>query len=1299
MAFISGSSSVADSLTGGADGDLILSDGFLVIKAYGQEYLGWPIMEVYINGATQAAAAINVNSATPTDYHVATSLDPSQIQSVRLVFSNDAWSGINGGPDRNLFVQAIQVGGLTIQPADTNVGYTRTYQFAGTGGERSGLNDTLNGGLGADTMYGGVGDDTYYVDAANDVIVEFSAEGYDTVISSAGTYTLADEVEVVRLTGTDGQVIMGNDLGNSIYGNEFVNNVQAGAGDDFIQTLGGNDVVRAGLGNDYVDAGMGNDSVLADLTNDAFVEDGGDDILLGGAGNDTLVGGGGSDTINGGNDNDTEIGGYGDDSLRGDSGNDTLYGDLIPGPDNVDLGGSDTLIGGVGLDSLNGGAGNDILRGGVDSDTLVGGAGNDILDGGENVTRIVIRARGDIGAETMSIQVNGIRLNPEQALTTTETDYTFNYFGPIESVQTVDVLFSEDGPSPLPGDRNLYIIGVTVGNRTTNQASSYTRGEQKPEYFLFPWTGMATFDLSGAQGAFTSPVAADTMEGGTGDDIYVVDSDTDLVTEVPDFDADGVFQHGGFDTIYASVSIARLADHVEAADLVEVSAAPATPLSITGNDLNNVLTGNTLGNKLDGGIGNDSLNGQGGVDTLTGGVGDDTYYYDGDDVIVETNGLVNGVDTLVSTVTASLSTLNANIENLSLAGTNAVNGTGTTGDNALTGNGSANRLEGLGGNDTLSGGGGADTLVGGAGNDLYLMETGAATILEAAGGGIDEVAFTYFRDVDLLNYRDVNGVVQEIEYASISASTQDTLPAALAANHALRGNDFNNRLTGSFNNDTLWGRKGNDTIDGGFGHDTITGDEGNDWLFGGDGDDSVSGGDANDTLVESAGLDTLDGGAGNDVYVLSDFSAVIEDLSGIDEAQVFGGSQFSLASYGFLENLSVRTDEFSEVAASLTGNALANTLTGGLGDDSLYGLESNDTIYGLAGMDTLDGGAGADSMDGGLGADIYLVDNTADVVKDTGAASGETDEVRSSVSYTLAAAGQVENLVLNTGATQAKNAVGNGLSNWLQGNGNSNLIQGLGGSDTLWGGNDGNTVDTLEGGAGEDTYLLTGNGDVINDFNEANVVDTVLLQGATSLTLSTYVENANASSSFWAVNVTGNALANTLIGSGLGDTLAGGQGNDRYYGGAGNDTLTDTGTSTTASPSNDVYVWGRGDGADTVTDSAGTTDSLQIGDAVATQVWFTRAGTDMRVSLIGTGDSVLIKKWYSSSLTTSTAAGSGRIENFALSNVTGADKALNSNQVQSLVNAMAKFAVPALGTTSLPANYGAVATAVATAWV
>ena len=99
---------------------------------------------------------------------------------------------------------------------------------------------------------------------------------------------------------------------------------------------------------------------------------------------------------------------------------------------------------------------------------------------------------------------------------------------------------------------------------------------------------------------------------------------------------------------------------------------------------------------------------------MIGGNGNDVFIVDdAGDKTQETS--TGGTDTVQSTITHTLASY---IENLTLIGTDAIDGTGNRSANVLTGNSAANLLLGDDGNDTVTGGSGNDTLVGGAGTEL-----------------------------------------------------------------------------------------------------------------------------------------------------------------------------------------------------------------------------------------------------------------------------------------------------------------------------------------------------------------------------------------------------------------------------------------------------------------------------------------------------------------------------------------------------------------------------------------------------
>lgn len=138
-----------------------------------------------------------------------------------------------------------------------------------------------------------------------------------------------------------------------------------------------------------------------------------------------------------------------------------------------------------------------------------------------------------------------------------------------------------------------------------------------------------------------------------------------------------------------------------------------------GGSGNDVIIGNTTANQLNGGNGNDTLDGKAGIDSMIGGFGNDIYVVDKVHDVVTEN-LNEGTDKINSGVSYTLS---VNVENLTLTGTLAINGTGNNLANVITGNTAINKLIGGAGNDTLDGKLGNNVLTGGAGKDSFKFTT------------------------------------------------------------------------------------------------------------------------------------------------------------------------------------------------------------------------------------------------------------------------------------------------------------------------------------------------------------------------------------------------------------------------------------------------------------------------------------------------------------------------------------------------------------------------------------------------
>ena len=103
--------------------------------------------------------------------------------------------------------------------------------------------------------------------------------------------------------------------------------------------------------------------------------------------------------------------------------------------------------------------------------------------------------------------------------------------------------------------------------------------------------------------------------------------------------------------------------------------------------------------------------------------------------------------------------------------------------------------------------------------------------------------------------------------------------------------------------------------------------------------------------------------------------------------------------------------------------------------------------------------------------------------------------------------------------------------------------------------------------------------------------------------------------------ISGTDSNDTLYGLSGNDMLSGKNGNDTLIGGAGNDIL-DGGAG------DDTYIFGRGYDQDTISDAQGE-NTLHITQADYDNLWFEREGNNLKVSILGTKDSMTVNSWYS----------------------------------------------------------------------
>ncbi|WP_225205884.1 hypothetical protein [Novosphingobium huizhouense] len=496
-------------------------------------------------------------------------------------------------------------------------------------------------------------------------------------------------------------------------------------------------------------------------------------------------------------------------------------------------------IGGTtGNDTLNGTSSDDIIIGYDGDDVIHGGAGNDRITGssgsGYGSHDLLY---GEAGDDVLYIYAaDGRRADPWSLADGGDGDDTavvsFSNFGSgltyVHNATSADIHCGRLAGRLVGIEHVVFFGGFSNDNLTGGNAADQ----------IFGNGGDDTVDGGGGDDVVTGGGGTDIVRGGAGDDLLLFDgfgndsfdggTGDDLLDFTQQFDAAaGVAidlrnrsQSVGGTTITVT-GVESLAG-TSYGDTLQLGASAGRAFGLGGDDT------------LIGGAGNDRLVGGTGADTMLGGAGNDSYEVDAaGDVVIETTTAnattdAGGIDTVLASVgfnLANTAVARGRIENLTLTGSAAINGTGNYLANTIIGNAAANLLDGRGG---------ADMLRGGAGNDTYVVDNAADQVLETVSasdagdaGGIDTVRAAV--SFTLGAY---------VENLVLTGSAQGGT-----------GNDAANRLIGNDAANLLSGKGGNDVLDGGAGGDTL------------------NGGAGDDRLVGRAGQDLLEGGTGADRFV------------------------------------------------------------------------------------------------------------------------------------------------------------------------------------------------------------------------------------------------------------------------------------------------------------------------------------------------------------------------------------------------------------------------------------------------
>ena len=501
------------------------------------------------------------------------------------------------------------------------------------------------------------------------------------------------------------------------------------------------------------------------------------DVTKGTSRADIMNGTDAPETLLGLNGNDHLIGNNGGDHLEGGRGKDFLEGNA----------GNDRLFGGDDADQLNGGDGNDQLFGGNGDDLLVPGSGFDSVDGGAGIDRLQL----DYGASSSSIfftQGTTIATPSDFSISVTNVEAMIvegsNYSDVINGTafgdelrggNGFDLLRGFAGNDLLDGGTNSGVQSAVLttpdGDRDTalpidhffsladdaNILNSTTvphatlNVHVHTDQFEFD-TESRRYVAVNAQAGATLTIDVDGTDFAVDTRVAILDSNGAVLAS----NDDGDYSANGFDpgTFSSTDSLLSFTFSSTGTYYVEVTSLVSAAPHSSSFSVNFSLTSAPV-----------SLG-----DELLGGAGNDFYVvHNVGDTVTELSG--EGTDTVQADVSF---VLGDNVENLALASSGAIDGTGNGLANTILGNSAANVLIGLGGNDTLNGGGGNDVLNGGAGADRYVFDSA----LNGATNVDQLVGFSAIDDTIVLDQT----IFSRLSNGSLSASRFATGAAAHDSN-------------------------------------------------------------------------------------------------------------------------------------------------------------------------------------------------------------------------------------------------------------------------------------------------------------------------------------------------------------------------------------------------------------------------------------------------------------------------------------------------------------------------------------